>query len=150
MLMPRKTKYRKVQKGRMRGLSKGARTVMFGEFGLQAQEPAWLSAQQLESVRVTLSRKLKKEGTFFLRAFPDKPITKKPAETRMGKGKGAVEKWVAVVKRGRVICEINGMDETEARELLKLAAYKLPLRTKFVKKGQEITFERGILNDENR
>lgn len=134
----------------MRGLSKGARTVMFGEFGLQAQEPAWLSAQQLESVRVTLSRKLKKEGTFFLRAFPDKPITKKPAETRMGKGKGAVEKWVAVVKRGRVICEINGMDETEARELLKLAAYKLPLRTKFVKKGQEITFERGILNDENR
>ena len=134
----------------MRGLSKGARTVMFGEFGLQAQEPAWLSAQQLESVRVTLSRKLKKEGSFFLRAFPDKPITKKPAETRMGKGKGAVEKWVAVVKRGRVICEINGMDETEARELLKLAAYKLPLRTKFVKKGQEITFERGILNDENR
>lgn len=150
MLMPRKTKYRKVQKGRMRGLSKGARTVLFGEFGLQAQEPAWLSAQQLESVRVTLSRKLKKEGSFFLRAFPDKPITKKPAETRMGKGKGAVEKWVAVVKRGRVICEIVGMDETEARELLKLAAYKLPLRTKFVKKGQEITFERGILNDENR
>ena len=113
---------------------------MFGEFGLQAQEPAWVSAQQLESVRVTLSRKLKKEGSFFLRTYPDKPITKKPAETRMGKGKGGVEKWVAVVKRGRVICEIVGMDEKEARELLKLAAYKLPLRTKFVRKGQEVTF----------
>lgn len=139
MLMPRKTKYRKVQKGRMRGRSKGARTVMFGEFGLQAQEPSFVTAQQLEAVRVTLSRKLKKEGSFFLRAFPDKPITKKPAETRMGKGKGAVEKWVAVVKRGRVICEIVGVDETTARELLKLAAYKLPVKTKFVKKGQEVT-----------
>ena len=138
MLMPKKTKYRKVQKGRMRGLSKGARTIMFGEFGLQAQEPAFVTAQQLEAVRVTLSRKLKKEGSFFLRAFPDKPITKKPAETRMGKGKGAVEKWVAVVKRGRVIFEVVGLEESEARELLKLAAYKLPLRTKFVKKGQEV------------
>lgn len=138
MLMPKKTKYRKVQKGRMRGLSKGARTVMFGEFGLQAQEPAWVTAQQLEAVRITLSRKLKKEGSFFLRTYPDKPITKKPAETRMGKGKGAVEKWVSVVKRGRMICEIVGVDETEARELLKLAAYKLPLRTRFVKRGQEV------------
>jgi large subunit ribosomal protein L16 len=138
MLMPKKTKYRKVQKGRMRGLSKGARTVMFGEFGLQAQEPAWVTAQQLESVRITLSRRLKKEGSIFLRAYPDKPITKKPAETRMGKGKGAVEKWVSVVKRGRMICEIAGLDETEARELLKLAAYKLPVRTRFVKKGQEV------------
>lgn len=139
MLMPKKTKYRKVQKGRMRGLSKGARTVMFGEYGLQAEEPAWVTAQQLEAVRVTLSRKLKKEGGFFLRTFPDKPITKKPAETRMGKGKGGVEKWVAVVKRGRVICEIVGVDEKAARELLKLAAYKLPLRTKFVKRDQEVT-----------
>jgi large subunit ribosomal protein L16 len=138
MLMPKKTKYRKVQKGRMRGLSKGARTVMFGEFGLQAQEPAWVTAQQLEAVRITLSRNLKKEGSFFLRSYPDKPITKKPAETRMGKGKGAVEKWVSVVKRGRMICEIAGLDETEARNLLKLAAYKLPLRTRFVKKGQEV------------
>jgi len=93
----------------------------------------------LEAVRVTLSRKLKKEGAFYLRAFPDKPVTKKPAETRMGKGKGAVEKWVAVVKRGRVICEVEGLDESSARELLKLAAYKLPVKTKFVKKGQEVT-----------
>jgi large subunit ribosomal protein L16 len=139
MLMPKKTKFRKVQKGRMGGKSKGARTLAFGEYGLQAEEPAWITAQQLEAVRVTLSRKLKKEGAFYLRAFPDKPITKKPAETRMGKGKGAVEKWVAVVKRGRVICEIVGVDESSARELLKLAAYKLPVKTKFVKKGQEVT-----------
>jgi large subunit ribosomal protein L16 len=139
MLMPKKTKFRKVQKGRMGGISKGARTLAFGEYGLQAEEPAWITAQQLEAVRVTLSRKLKKEGAFYLRAFPDKPITKKPAETRMGKGKGAVEKWVAVVKRGRVICEIVGVDESSARELLKLAAYKLPVKTKFVKKGQEVT-----------
>lgn len=136
--MPKKTKYRKVQKGRKRGLSKGARTIMFGEFGLQAEEPAWVSAQQLESVRITLSRNLKKEGSFFLRSFPDKPVTKKPAETRMGKGKGGVEKWVSVVKRGRVICEVLGLDETSARELLKLAAYKLPVKTKFVKRGQEL------------
>ncbi len=139
MLMPKKTKFRKVQKGRMGGISKGARTLAFGEYGLQAEEPAWITAQQLEAVRVTLSRKLKKEGAFYLRAFPDKPITKKPAETRMGKGKGAVEKWVAVVKRGRVICEIVGVDESSARELLKFAAYKLPVKTKFVKKGQEVT-----------
>jgi large subunit ribosomal protein L16 len=139
MLMPKKTKFRKVQKGRMGGVSKGARTVAFGEYGLQAEEPAWITAQQLEAVRVTLSRKLKKEGAFYLRAFPDKPVTKKPAETRMGKGKGAVEKWVAVVKRGRVICEVEGLDESSARELLKLAAYKLPVKTKFVKKGQEVT-----------
>jgi large subunit ribosomal protein L16 len=139
MLMPKKTKFRKVQKGRMGGISKGARTLAFGEYGLQAEEPAWITAQQLEAVRVTLSRKLKKEGAFYLRAFPDKPITKKPAETRMGKGKGAVEKWVAVVKRGRDICEIVGVDESSARELLKLAAYKLPVKTKFVKKGQEVT-----------
>lgn len=138
MFMPKKTRYRKVQKGRKRGLSKGARTVMFGEFGLQAEEPAWVTAQQLESVRITLSRNLKKEGSYFLRSFPDKPVTKKPAETRMGKGKGAVEKWVAVVKRGRVICEVLGLDETSARELLKSVAYKLPVKTKFVKRGQEL------------
>lgn len=137
MLMPKKTKYRKVQKGKMRGLSKGARTIEFGEFGLQALEPHRLSAQQIESMRITLSRQFKKGGGVFLRVFPDKPITKKPAETRMGKGKGPVEKWVAVVKRGRVICEISGVDEREARGILKMAAYKLPIKTKFVVKGQE-------------
>lgn len=137
MLMPKKTKYRKVQKGSMSGLSKGARTLEFGDFGLQALEPSRLSAQQIEAMRVTLTRQFKKGGALFLRIFPDKPITKKPAETRMGKGKGPVEKWVAVVKRGRVICEVSGVNEREARDILKLAAYKLPIKTKFVIKGQE-------------
>lgn len=134
MLMPKKTKYRKIQRGRRKGLSKGARDVAFGEFGLQATEPAWMSARQIEAMRVALSRRTKKTGSMFLRVFPDKPITKKPAETRMGKGKGGVEEWVAVVKRGRVICEIAGVGEKEAREILKSASYKLPMKTKFVKK----------------
>ena len=137
MLMPKKTKYRKVQRGSMGGVSKGCRTVLFGEYGLEAVVPAWVTAQQIESMRVTLSRKLKKEGKFFLRVFPDKPVTKKPAETRMGKGKGNPEVWVAVVKRGRVMCEVGGIPEKEARAILHLAASKLPLLTKFVKKQQE-------------
>jgi len=104
---------------------------------LQAEEPIWLTAQQIEALRVTLSRNISKEGHFFVRTFPDKPVTKKPAETRMGKGKGPVEKWVAVVKRGRVICEVDGIDEVSARALLRQASYKLPIKTKFVKKGNE-------------
>ncbi len=139
MLMPKKTKFRKVQRGRRKGRSKGARTVAFGEYGLQAVEPCWLTAQQIEALRVSLSRRLKKVGKFFLRVFPDKPYTKKPAETRMGKGKGGVEGWVAVVKRERVICEIAGIDETEARSILKAASYKLPIKTKFVKKETATT-----------
>lgn len=135
MLMPKKLKYRKVQKGRKGGLSKGARELEFGEFGLQAVEACWITAQQIEAVRVTISRKLKKEGKFFLRIFPDKPITKKPAETRMGKGKGNVESWVAVVKRGRIMFEISGLDEASAKDAFKSAKYKLPLKTKFVKKS---------------
>jgi large subunit ribosomal protein L16 len=134
MLMPRKTKYRKVQKGRRTGISKGARDVAFGEYGLQAVEPAWLTSQQIEAVRIALSRKLKKVGRFFIRVFPDKPITKKPAETRMGKGKGNVEGWVAVIKRNRVMFEISGLSELEAKNVLKLAAYKLPMKTKIIKK----------------
>jgi len=134
MLMPKKTKYRKVQRGTMKGLSKGAKEVTFGEFGLQALSPVWLSSRQIESMRVTISRKLKKTGKMFLRVFPDKPITKKPAETRMGKGKGGVEEWSAVVKRGRVICEIEGVTEDQAKEILRSAAYKLPMRTKIVKR----------------
>ena len=118
----------------MRGLSKGCRTVMFGEYGLQSMEPVWLTAQQIESVRVTINRKLKKVGKLFLRVFPDKPVTKKPAETRMGKGKGNPEFWVAVVKRERVVCEVSGLDEQSAREVLQQASYKLPMKTKFVKK----------------
>ena len=139
MLMPKKTKYRKVQRGRMTGQSKGARTVAFGEFGLQAVEPIWLTAQQIEAVRVCLTRHLKKGGKLYLRVFPDKPVTKKPAETRMGKGKGGVDHWVAVVKRNRILCEISGVDEVVAREVLKSAAYKLPIKTKFVKKTIDLS-----------
>jgi large subunit ribosomal protein L16 len=138
MLMPKKTKYRKVQRGRMTGQSKGARTVAFGEYGLQAMEPVWLTAQQIEAVRVSLSRHMKKVGKLYLRVFPDKPVTQKPAETRMGKGKGAVDHWVAVVKRNRVICEIGGIEEKVARDILKGAAYKLPIRTKFIKKTTDL------------
>src|SRR5579872_4817628 len=137
MLMPKKTKFRKVQKGRLKGLSKGARTVFFGEYGLEAIEPSRVSAQQIEAMRVTLSRHLKKVGASYLRVFPDKPVTKKPAETRMGKGKGNPEVWVAAVKRGRIVCEVAGIDETLARKVLKLAAYKLPMKTRIVKKGHE-------------
>jgi len=132
MLMPKKIKYRKVQRGRLTGRSKGARTVAFGEYGLRAVEPAWMSAQQIESVRLSLSRKLKKIGEVFLRVFPDKPVTRKPAETRMGKGKGSVDEWVAVVRRERIVIEISGVDERTAKYLLRQAAYKLPMKTKFV------------------
>jgi large subunit ribosomal protein L16 len=135
MLMPKKTKYRKVQKGRLKGRSKGARELEFGEYGLRAIEAARLTAQQIEAVRITISRGLKKEGRVFLRVFPDKPVTKKPAETRMGKGKGNPEFWVAAVKRGRIMFEIQGLEEHEAKELFRLASYKLPMKTQFVKKA---------------
>lgn len=137
MLMPKKIKFRKVQKGRKGGRSKGARSLEFGEYGLQAVEAVWLTAQQIEAIRVTISRRLKKVGKLFLRVFPDKPVTKKPAETRMGKGKGNVESWVAVVKRERIICELGGLDEVTAKEILRLAAYKLPMKVKFVKRDFE-------------
>lgn len=134
MLMPKKVKFRKVHRGNMRGRAKGARTVAFGEFGLQAVEPGWLTAQQLESARVTVSRQLKKVGKLFLRVFPDKPITKKPAETRMGKGKGNPEFWVFVTKRDRVILEVSGLTEEEAKRALKLASYRLPMKTRFIRR----------------
>ena len=132
MLMPKKTKYRKVQRGRLTGLSKGARTIAFGDYGLVAVEPAWISARQIEAVRVAINRRIKKVGASYLRIFPDKPITKKPAETRMGKGKGSPEFWVAVVKRGRILVEIGGgIGKEEAKEILQSASYKLPIKTKF-------------------
>lgn len=137
MLMPKKTKFRKVQRGRRKGLAKGGRFVTFGAYGLQATEPAWVSAQQIEAMRVTMSRALRKAGSFYLRVFPDKPVTRKPAETRMGKGKGGVDKWVSVVKRGRILCEIAGVDEVEARAIMKRVGYKLPLKVKFVKKNDD-------------
>lgn len=140
MLMPKKTKFRKAQRGRRKGLSKGCRTLQFGTYGLQAVTPAWVTAQQIEAMRVTMSRKLKKEGTFYLRLFPDKPVSKKPAETRMGKGKGSPEVWVAVVKRDRIFCEIAGVSEERAREIFRLAASKLPLRVRIVKKTDEVQY----------
>jgi len=137
MLMPKKTKFRKQQRGNRKGVSKGAREVAFGDYGVKAVEPAWLTAQQIEAMRVSISRKTKKEGKMFLRVFPDKPITKKPAETRMGKGKGNIDKWVAVVKRGRIIFEIADVSEEVARNICKAAAYKLPFKVKFVKREDE-------------
>ena len=134
MLMPKKVKFRKVQRGNMKGRAKGGRTLAYGEYGLQAVEPGWLTAQQLESARVTVSRQLRKVGKLFLRVFPDKPITKKPAETRMGKGKGAPEFWVFVTKRDRVIIEITGLPEADAKRALKLASYRLPMKTRFIRK----------------
>lgn len=138
MLMPKKTKFRKQQKSRLKGFSKGARTIAFGEYGLEAIEPCRLSAKQIESMRVTISRHLKKVGKLYLRVFPDRPMTKKPAETRMGKGKGNPESWVAIVKRGRIICEITGLSEPESRKLLKLAAYKVSMKTRVVKRSQAL------------
>lgn len=119
----------------MKGVSKGATTIAFGEYGIRALEPCWLTAQQIEAMRVTIARKIKKVGKMFLRVFPDKPASKKPAETRMGKGKGAVDKWVCVVKRERIICEFTGVDEAFAREIVQAVSYKLPIKTKFVKKA---------------
>lgn len=136
MLMPKKTKFRKMQRGRMKGFSKGARTIMFGDFGLVAMEPKWITSRQIESVRITISRQLKKVGQMYLRMFPDKPVSKKPAETRMGKGKGSPEFWVAVVKRGRVLVELGGgLTEAEAKGILQNASYKLPIKTRFVTKA---------------
>lgn len=137
MLMPKKTKYRKVQRGRMKGLAKGARTLSFGDFGLVALEPGWITSRQIEAMRVTMSRRLKKEGELFLRVFPDKPVTKKPAETRMGKGKGSPEFWVSVVKRGRVVCEVGGVDRDYAKQILKAVSYKLPIKTRFIDKNEQ-------------
>ncbi len=132
MLMPKRTKYRKVQKGRMAGKAKGGTRVTFGEFGLKAQEPGWITARQIESARVAMTRHIKRGGKVWINIFPDKPVTEKPAETRMGSGKGNPEYWVAVVKPGRVMFELAGVDETLAREAMRLAGNKLPIKTKFV------------------
>lgn len=132
MLMPKRVKYRKTQRGRMRGKAQRGSTVAFGDFGLKALEPGWITARQIEAARVALTRQMKRDGRIWIRIFPDKPITKKPAETRMGKGKGMPEFWVAVVKPGRIMFEIGGVNATIAQEALRLAAHKLPIKTKFV------------------
>jgi large subunit ribosomal protein L16 len=125
-----------MQRGRMRGLAKGGTAVSFGEYGLKALEPAWMTNRQIEAARVALTRHIKRGGKIWIRVFPDKPVTKKPAETRMGKGKGAPEFWVAVIKPGRVLFEIQGVTEALAREALRLAANKLPMKTKFITRAE--------------
>ena len=137
-VMPKRTKYRKMQKGRNRGKATRGIKVSDGEYGLQALSAGWITANQIESARVAMTRYIKRGGKVWIKLFPDKPITKKPAETRMGKGKGAPEYWVAVVKPGRVMFEIAGVPEETAREALRLASHKLPVKTKFVKKESEI------------
>lgn len=136
MLQPAKTKYRKQQRGRLTGKAKGGFSIDFGEYGLKAMEPCWLTNRQIEAARVAMTRYIKRGGKIWIRVFPDKPVTKKPAETRMGKGKGAPEYWVAVIKPGRVMFEIEGVTELLAREAMRLAAKKLPLKTKFVKREE--------------
>ena len=131
MLMPKKVKYRKQQRGRMTGKAWRGGTVAFGDFGLKALEPCWLTDRQIEAARVAMTRFIKRGGKIWMRVFPDKPITKKPQETRMGKGKGAPEAWVAVVKPGRILFEMEGVPEVDARRALQLASAKLPIKTRF-------------------
>ena len=135
MLLPKRVKYRKQQRGRMRGTAHRGGEISFGEFGLQALEPAWITNRQIEAARVALTRHIKRGGKVWIRIFPDKPVTLKPAETRMGKGKGNPEYWVAVVKPGRILFELEGVNEKIAREALELASAKLPIKTRFVSRG---------------
>jgi large subunit ribosomal protein L16 len=132
MLAPRKIKYRKPQKGKMRGMASTGDYVAFGTFGLKALECGWITSRQIEAARITISRRVRKVGRMWIRIFPHKAITKKPAETRMGKGKGSPEYWVAVIKPGRILFEVEGLDESEAQEAFKLAAHKLPVKAKMV------------------
>jgi large subunit ribosomal protein L16 len=132
MLMPRKVRHRKQQRGRLEGMSKGGNTVNFGDFGIQALEPGWLTARQIEAARIAMTRHVRRGGKVWIRVFPDKPVTQKPAETRMGSGKGNPEHWVAVVKPGRVLFELAGVGEGLAREALGRAIQKLPIKARFV------------------
>ncbi|HNX99980.1 MAG TPA: 50S ribosomal protein L16 [Oscillospiraceae bacterium] len=137
MLMPKRVKYRKVQRGRMKGKATRGNVVSYGEYGLQALEPAWVTSNQIEAARVAMTRYTKRGGQVWIKIFPDKPVTQKPAETRMGSGKGSPEYWVSVVKPGRVMFEIAGVGDDAAKEALRLASHKLPIKTKIVKKGEE-------------
>ncbi|MEW6558033.1 MAG: 50S ribosomal protein L16 [Elusimicrobiota bacterium] len=136
MLFPKRVKYRKSQRGRIKGIASGGTEVSFGEYGLMALGRAWLTANQIEASRIALTRAIKKSGKVWIRIFPDKPYTKKPAETRMGKGKGEPEKWVAVVKPGRVMFEVSGLKKEEAKIAFDLVAHKLPIKTQFLERGQ--------------
>lgn len=136
LLSPARTKYRKQHRGRMRGEATRGNYIAFGEFALQAMEPIWLESKQIESARRAINHHIKRGGKLWIRVFPDKPVTSKPAETRMGSGKGAPDHWVAVVKPGRIIFEMSGVSEEVAREALRLASHKLPIHTKFIKKDE--------------
>lgn len=135
MLMPKRVKHRKQFRGRMQGMAKGGTELLNGEYGIQALEPGWINSRQIEAIRRTIVRRMKRRGKYWIRIFPDKPVTAKPAETRMGKGKGSVDHWVAVVKPGRIIFEISGVPEDVAREALRQAGYKLPIKTQVVGRG---------------
>ncbi len=140
MLLPKRVKYRRVHRGRMKGLAQRGNHIAYGDFGLQALEPAWITSNQIEAARRAMTRYIRRGGTIWIKVFPDKPVTEKPAEVRMGSGKGAPEYWVAVVKPGRILFEMGGVDEKVAREAMRLAAHKLPIKTKFVARetaGQE-------------
>ncbi|MCB0726442.1 MAG: 50S ribosomal protein L16 [Ignavibacteria bacterium] len=134
MLMPKRVKFRKAQRGHLRGNAGRGFTVSFGTYGLKAMEPGWITDRQIEAARIALTRHMKRDGRVFIRIFPDKPVSKKPAETRMGKGKGAPEFWVAVIRPGRILFEIDGVSQAIAEEALRLATHKLPIKTKFVKR----------------
>jgi len=138
MLMPKRVKYRKQFRGRMRGQAKGGTQLLNGEYGLQALEPGWITSRQIEAMRRVVVRQMKRRGKYWIRIFPDKPVTAKPAETRMGKGKGAVDHWVAVVKPGRVMFEVAGVPEEIAREALRRATYKLPIRSQVVSREDSL------------
>jgi large subunit ribosomal protein L16 len=141
LLAPSRTKYRRQHRGRMKGEAHRGATLAFGEFGLQALEPCWMEARQIEAARIALTRFMKRGGKVWIRVFPDKPISAKPAETRMGSGKGAVDHWVAVIKPGRIIFEVGGVSEEIAREAVRLAGHKLPIRTRFVKREEAESVE---------
>ena len=136
MLMPKRVKYRRVHRGRMTGKAMRGNTLAYGEFGLQAMEPGWITSNQIEAARIAMTRFTKRSGQVWIKIFPDKPVTKKPAETRMGSGKGSPEYWVSVVKPGRVMFEIAGVSEEVSREALRLASHKLPIKTKIVKREE--------------
>ena len=134
MLTPKRVKWRKVQRGRMTGAASRGNSLTFGDFGLQAMEPCWMTSRQIEAARIAMTRKIRRGGKVWINVFPDKPVTKKPAETRMGSGKGSPEGWVAVVKPGRVMFELAGVSETLARDAMRLAGHKLPVKSKFVRR----------------
>lgn len=142
MLLPKRVKYRRVHRGRMKGKATRGNTITYGDYGLMATEPAWITSNQIEAARIAMTRSIKRGGQVWIKIFPDKPVTEKPAETRMGSGKGSPEYWVAVVKPGRIMFEIGGVTEEEAKEALRLAAHKLPIKCKFTRKDE--TEEVGV------